>query len=76
MKSNKNLPPKINRPIFVQFVRVMKCRYNPSYARVHQRITEWQLWDKWTKKHFGMSKPSLTVNEKPARKLKLVRKHG
>lgn len=33
MRKKMELPPKIDRPIFVQYIAVRKCRFNPSVQR-------------------------------------------
>lgn len=35
-KTPEDLPPMDYRPIFVQFVGVRKCRFNPSFAGFHR----------------------------------------
>lgn len=78
--NKSKLPPKIKRPVFCQFVRVQRCRYNPSYDAIQDlpKVTQWALWDKWAKKNFGIERPSLTVSKrvKKIKHLKLLKKRA
>jgi hypothetical protein len=65
-QKTKKLPDKIKRPIFVQYVTVRRCRFNPSYENISRlsNADKWQLWDRWAKKNFGIEKPELKVSRR------------
>lgn len=65
MASFKVEPPKTLRPIFVQYVAVRLCRYNPSYARVREAKNIEGLWDAWEARHPRRTLPDQSVNLPP-----------
>ncbi len=52
-RKKREQPPIEERPVFVQFVRRQKCRYNPSFTRFSDLPEHIQLSvaDRWHVKH-------------------------
>ena len=58
------------RPVFVQFIKKQKCRYNPSFQRFFDlpRRLSTAVLGRWSDKHPGAKLPDLEVNLPPAPK--------
>lgn len=52
-RSKTGLPPLEYRPVFVQFIKRQRCRYNPSYAAFERLPATFQveISNKWITKH-------------------------
>lgn len=70
MSKFKVQPPLEYRPVFVQFIKRQKCRYNPSFTRFnilpsHLKI---DVTERWANKHPGKRMPDLELSLPPATK--------
>ena len=69
-KEKKTQPPMERRPVYVEYIAVRRCRYNPSFAhamglpRLHTKM----LWDRWHKRNPRRIGPdALDVSARPAK---------
>lgn len=46
-KKSNGLPPMMPRPVYVEYVAVRRCRFNPSWSAPVEEGHLNLLWDKW-----------------------------
>lgn len=63
-------PPKIYRPVYVQYVSSRLCRYNPSYDNIPSNEQAEDLWALWERRHPRRSRPDEKVSLKPRKRKK------
>lgn len=71
-QSKNETPPMVPRPIYVEYVAVRTCRYNPSWGRRPER-KESLLWDRWRARHRNdtpSSRIDTRVSEPPPKRPK------
>jgi hypothetical protein len=68
-------PSLERRPVFVQYVAVRRCRFNPSFAAFKGGMHQ-DLLDRWRKRHPQGPLPKFEVSLPPLKGKKLLKKAG